>query len=173
MKLQKEGRQMDRGGKFMVSAGVVVIAIILQGVLAFTERNNTPAKTAVEFSKAYFKLDKTMVEYLCTELTDTEESNVVDDYLYRVAAEARSMGFGVDWMKMAVSHLEIHTEMVDANTAEIRMTGNRRRALNPVFAIVAKIFSLGETYDLEETLTLVKEKDGWKVCGEPFNLMGG
>jgi hypothetical protein len=38
---------------------------------------------------------------------------------------------------------------------------------------VAKIFSLGETYKVEETLTLVKEDDLWKVCGEPFALIEG
>jgi hypothetical protein len=38
---------------------------------------------------------------------------------------------------------------------------------------VAKIFSLGETHNVEETLTLVKEDGLWKVCGEPFALVGG
>jgi hypothetical protein len=60
--------------------------------------------------------------------------------------------------------------MVDENTAEILITGQRRRSINPVFATVAKIFCLGDTYKFEETLTVVKEDDGWKVCGQPFSL---
>jgi len=38
---------------------------------------------------------------------------------------------------------------------------------------VAKIFCLGDTYQVEETLTVVKEDDGWKVCGQPFSLTEG
>jgi hypothetical protein len=76
-------------------------------------------------------------------------------------------------MKMALLHIETETQMVDDNVAEVRINCNRRRTINPVFAIVAKIFCLGETYKVEETLTLVKEDDLWKVCGEPFALIGG
>jgi len=36
--------------------------------------------------------------------------------------------------------------------------------------VVAKIFSLGDTYKVKETLTVVKESGGWKVCGQPFSL---
>ena len=74
---------------------------------------------------------------------------------------------------MTLSHIETETQMVDENVAEVRINCNRRRAVNPVFALVAKIFSLGETYEVQETLTLVKEDDLWKVCGEPFALVGG
>jgi hypothetical protein len=42
-----------------------------------------------------------------------------------------------------------------------------------VYGIVAKLFFLGETHKVEETLTLVKENDRWKVCGEPFALIEG
>jgi hypothetical protein len=36
---------------------------------------------------------------------------------------------------------------------------------------VAKIFFLGDSHKVEETLTVVKEDDGWKVCGQPFSLI--
>jgi hypothetical protein len=35
---------------------------------------------------------------------------------------------------------------------------------------VSRIFFLGETYHMEETLRLVKEDNRWKVCGEPLAL---
>ena len=63
--------------------------------------------------------------------------------------------------------------MVDENTAQIQITGERRRSPNPVFGAVAKIFCLGDTHQVEETLTVVKEDDGWKVCGQPFSLTEG
>jgi hypothetical protein len=154
-------------------AAVIFVAFILQIVLIFADRHESPGKAAVDFSKAYFKLSTDMGEHLCSEITEDGESDVVDDYLARVADQARSMGFDVSWMKMALSHIETEIQMMEDNVAEVRISGTRRRAVNPVFALVAKIFSLGETHHVEETLTLVKENNRWKVCGEPFGLVGG
>jgi hypothetical protein len=36
---------------------------------------------------------------------------------------------------------------------------------------VARWFSVGETHPVEETLSLVKEGESWKVCGKPFRLI--
>jgi hypothetical protein len=76
-------------------------------------------------------------------------------------------------MKMALIHIKTESQMVADNVVEVRISCNRRRAANLVFALVAKIFSLGETHKVEETLTMVKEDNRWKVCGEPFALIGG
>jgi len=154
-------------------AAVIVAAFILQIILATADQHELPANAAVEFSKAYFKLSDGMEKRLCSEITEDGESDVVDDYLNRMADQARSEGFDPSWMKMAMLHIETETQMLDDNVAEVRINCNRRRAVNPVFALVAKLFSLGETYQVEETLTLVKEDDLWKVCGEPFALIGG
>ena len=154
-------------------AAVIFVAFILQIVLILADRHESPGKAAVDFSKAYFKLGTDIGEHLCSEITEDGESDVVDDYLARVADQARSEGFDVSWMKMALSHLETEIQMMEDNVAEVRISGTRRRAVNPVFALVAKIFCLGETHHVEETLTLVKENNRWKVCGEPFGLVGG
>ena len=159
--------------KFPTIAAVIVAAFILQIVLVTTDHDESPGKAAVEFSKAYFKLNKTMGKRLCSDLTEDGENDVVSDYLYRVADQARSEGFDVSWMKMALLHIETETQMLDDKVAEVRIICKRRRAVNPVYALVAKIFSLGETYKVEETLDLVKEDDRWKVCGEPFSLIEG
>ncbi|MGD9137099.1 MAG: hypothetical protein PVH42_10065 [Desulfobacterales bacterium] len=154
-------------------AAVILIAFILQIVLILADRHESPGKAAVDFSKAYFKLSTDIREHLCSEITEDEESDIIDDYLARVADQARSEGFDVSWMRMALSHIETEIQMMEDNVAEVRISGTRRRAVNPVFALVAKIFSLGETHHIEETLTLVKENNRWKVCGEPFGLVGG
>ncbi len=164
---------MGSNSKFLKIAAVIVAAFILQILLVTADHHESPAKAAVEFSKAYFKLNNAMEKRLCREITEDGESDVVDDYLDRVADQAKSEGFDASWMKMALLHIETETQMLDDNVAEVRINCNRRRAVNPVFAIVAKIFSLGETYKVEETLTLVQEDDLWKVCGEPFALIGG
>ena len=162
---------MDRGSKFIIFASVVLAAFILQIVLIVSDHHESPGKAAVEFTKAYFKLKRSMNERLCSEIT--EEGDVVNDYLNRVADEARAEGLDPSWMKMALSHIETETEMLDDNTAEVQITCTRRRSANPLYGIVAKIFFLGETHKVEETLTLVKENDRWKVCGEPFALIEG
>ena len=111
-----------------------------------------------------------MADLICSEMT-VEDADVVDDYLKRVAAEARAEGYDPSWKKMVLSHLELETRMVGENTAEIHITGNRMRSPNLVFGLVSKIFFLGETYKVDDTLTVIKEDDGWKVCGQPFALI--
>ena len=162
---------MDRGGKLIVLAAVVIVAFILQLVLVFADHHESPGKAAAEFSKAYFKLNSNMNNLLCSEITGDGESDVVDDYLNRVADEARAQGFDPSWMRTAMAHIETETRMLDENTAEVEITCTRRRSVNPVYAVVARIFFLGETHEVEETLTVVKEEDGWKVCGQPFALI--
>ena len=164
---------MGSNSKLPIIAAVIVVAFILQILLVTLDHHESPGKAAVEFSKAYFKLNKDMEKRLCRDITEDGESDVVNDYLYRVADQAKLEGFDVSWMKMALSHIETETEMVEENVAEVRINCHRRRAVNPVYALVAKIFSLGETHKIEETLTLVKEDDLWKVCGEPFELIEG
>ena len=163
---------MSSGSKIMVLATVIIVAFILQIVLILADRHETPGTVAVAFSKAYFNLDVDMANLICSEMTD-EDADVVDDYLKRVAAEARAEGFDPSWKKMVLAHIELETEMVDENMAEVQITCERRRSINPVFAAVAKIFFLGDTYKVQETLTVVKEDDGWKVCGQPFSLTEG
>jgi len=161
---------MGSGSKIVVSGTVIIVAFILQIVLNGADRHETPGAVAVDFSKAYFSLDADMAVLLCSEMTGDEDVDVVDDYLQSVAVEARAEGFDPSWMKMALSHIELETEMVDENTAEVRISCERRRSANLVFGVVAKIFFLGDTHKVEETLIVVKEEDGWRVCGQPFSL---
>jgi hypothetical protein len=164
---------MGSGSKIIILATVVIVAFVLQLALIGADRNETPGTVAVDFSKAYFSLDADMADQLCSEMAGDEDADVVDDYIQRVAAEARAEGFEPGWKKMALAHIELKTEMVDDNTAKVQITCERRRSMNPVFGTVAKIFCLGDTYHVEETLTLVKEEGGWKVCGQPFSLIEG
>ena len=164
---------MGRDNQYIPIAAVIIVAFILQVVLIAADHHESPGKAAVEFSKAYFKLNTAMEQRLCGEMTEDEQSDVVKGYLYRMADQAKAEGFDVSWMKMVLSHIETETQMVDENMAEVRITCSRRRAINPVFAMVSKIFCLGETHEVEEILTLVKEDDRWKVCGEPFALIEG
>jgi hypothetical protein len=161
---------MGNVSKITVLATVIIVAFILQIVLIGADRHETPGTVAVDFSKAYFNLDADMAGLLCTAMLEDEDTDIVNNYLNRVADEARAEGFKPSWKKMVLSHLALDTRMVDENTAEIHISGDRMRSPNPVFGAVSKIFFLGETYKVDTTLTVVKEDDGWKVCGQPFSL---
>ena len=164
---------MDSGNKIMVLASVVIVAFVLQIGLILADRHDSPGKAAVEFSKAYFKQNECMAYRLCSDLIADEEADVVVDYINRVADNARANGFKPSWMRMALSHTDIEVSMLDENTAEVHLTSSSMRSPNPVFGLVSKVFFLGETFEVEETLTVVKESDGWKVCGQPYSLIEG
>ncbi len=164
---------MGSVNKFMVLAAVVIGALVLQLILIIADRHDAPGMAAVEFSKAYFKQNECMADRLCSAIIADEAIDVVGDYINRVADDARANGFDPSWMRMALSHIEIETEMLDENTAKVHLTSSRMRSVNPIYGLVSKLFLLGETYDVAETLTVVKEEDGWKVCGQPYSLIEG
>ena len=156
--------------KNMVTLGsVIVIAFILQVILILVGRVESPAEAAVDFAKAYFMLDgPSMSERLCAEILKDAEASLVDDYLNRVADQARSMGFSQNYMRNQLAHIQTDIQMEDENNARVRITGERLRSINPVFAVIGKLFFLIESHEVDVTLTLVKEDDKWKVCGKPF-----
>ena len=165
---------MDSGNKYIAFAVVIIVAFVLQVALVMIDQNETPAGTAVKFAKAYYKLDESMADQLCrTIIENDEEIDVIDDYLQRATETAKANGFDRSWMRSYLYHIETETRMADENTVAVRIAGSRKRYINPIFAIVAKLFFLGEVYEVDATLSLTKEDDGWKICGEPFELIQG
>ena len=155
------------------SAGIILILIcgfFLQVLLSYADTRDTPNKAVVEFSKAYFKLDKSMAERICKERLASEDIDVVDQYIYLAGKEAKERGFDISFMKNELYQIE--TEIISQNDtdAQIRITGQRRVAINPVYPIVTKIFNIGGTYNVDETINVKKEDGKWKVCGDLFAL---
>jgi len=162
---------MLTGKNIMIIGFVVGVFVVLQGLLIFVGKVDSPVEAAVDFTKAYFMLDgASMSELLCREIVEDEEVDLVGDYLNSVADEARSMGFSPSYMRNQLSHISTQIQMTDENQAKVKITGERLRSINPVFAIVGKLFFLIESHEVDETLTMVKEDDKWKVCGKPFSL---
>ena len=159
-------------GKNMMIFGLVIgIFVILQGGLISVGQVDSPAEAAVEFAKAYYLLDgSSMTEWLCSEFSEDEGAVMVDGYLHQSAEKARAMGFSPSYMKNQLSHVKTEIKMTDENNAKVRITGERLRSINPVYALIGKLFFLIETHKVDETLTLVKEDGKWKVCGRPFSL---
>jgi hypothetical protein len=138
---------MLTGKNLMIIGFVVVVFVILQGLLISVGKVDSPVEAAVDFTKAYFMLDgASMSQLLCREIVEDEEVDIVDAYLNSVAVQARSMGFSQSYMRNQLSHISTEIQMTDENKAKV------------------------ESHKVDETLTLVKEDDKWKVCGKPFSL---
>ena len=163
---------MLSGKNVMIVGLVIVIFVILQAILILSGgKVDSPAQTAVKFTKAYFMLDGTsMTENLCSEISEDEEADIVGGYLFSTAEQARAMGFSPGYMKNQLAGVHTETNMTDETSAKVRITGERLRSINPVYALVGRLFFLIETHQFDETLTLVKEDGEWRVCGRPFLL---
>jgi len=146
-------------------AMVFVIAMFLQVVFAFADGVETPTRAAVEFSKAYYRLDPAMANRMCDELRSDNEIDLVEQLIHNKTEEARKRGFNVSWMKRKLYHIETKTLSRDETMATVHLTGVVRMEINPVFAWVATIFSLGDTHDVDHVIELVNENGMWKVCG--------
>ena len=147
---------------------MIFFGIILQLLLGMADTRSTPGKAAVEFTKAYFSLDASMSEYICNELM--EEENIADKYINQVAQEAQDLGFSLNYMRSMLYHIKTDIISEDESEVKIRITCERKRMINPVFTIIGKLFFIGETYEVDETLNIIKEDGKWKICGRAFLL---
>ncbi len=161
---------MRKGNNFFIILLVLAVGVMLQIVLVFADQKEAPAKTATAFTKAYFALDPSMAKFLCSASMSKEDGDVVGAYLSRVEEEARVVGFDRNYMRSRL--YSVHTIVVTQgdSEAEVRVLAQRKRNINPIFTIVGRLFSIGETYPVDQTLKLVRENGRWKVCGKPFSL---
>ncbi|MGD8762573.1 MAG: hypothetical protein PVG87_09730, partial [Desulfobacteraceae bacterium] len=67
---------MIRGKIIITFAAVFIIAFILQVVLIIADKQEIPAKAAIAFSQAYFKLDRAMGDYLCSQISEEAGGDV-------------------------------------------------------------------------------------------------
>ena len=154
-------------------AGIILVLIaglFVQMLFVFAGTKDTPTRAVVEFSKAYFQLDKSMAERICAERLASEEVDVVDRHIHNLAEEAKERGFDFTFMQRKLYHIEIDPIDRTDDDAKIRITGKTRVAINPAYPIVATLFDLGEVQEVDETLHVIKEKGKWKVCGKLFDL---
>lgn len=164
---------MDSGTRFLTFTSILMLALILQVVLAVADQRDTPEKAAVEFAEAYFWLEPAMSERLCREIASAAKADPVALFLERKENEARASGFPPRYMKQGIYHVDARTLENDGETARVLLRGERRRTINPVYGLIARWFAVGETHPVEETLVLKKEAGAWKVCGRPFQLLEG
>ncbi|MBW2575470.1 MAG: hypothetical protein JRC88_08285 [Deltaproteobacteria bacterium] len=155
------------------SAGIILVLILgflVQLLFTFADSTDTPNKAVVQFSKAYFNLDKSMAKRICKKRLASEDVDFIDQYLHLAAEEAKKRGFGINFMKNKLYHIETETISKKDNEAQIRITGKIRVSINSVYPIVAKLFNIGATHEVDEIINVIKEDGTWKVCGNLFSL---
>jgi hypothetical protein len=143
---------------------------VVQSIFSFADHIDSPSKAVVQFSKAYFKLDKSMSKRICKKRVASEDGDAVDQYIYLAAKEAKERGFGISFMKNKLYDIETETISKKDNEAQVRITGKIRVSINPVYPIVAKLFNIGATHKVDETINVIKEDGKWKVCGNLLSL---
>ena len=111
-----------------------------------------------------------MADYLCEDSKTVDDIDAVAQYVYEMTKQARDRGFDKSYLKSKLYHVKTHTTYLGDAEAAVTISADRRTAINPVFAWVAKLFHIGETHPFQETLDIVKEDGKWKVCGSPLQL---
>jgi hypothetical protein len=149
---------------------VLIIGFLVQLLFSAADAIDTPSKAVVQFSKAYFNLDKSMAQRICKEWLASEDVDVIDQYIFLSAKEAKERGFGINFMKNKLYHIQTETISKKENEAQIRITGKIRVSINPVYPIVANLFNIGATHEVDEIINVIKENGKWKVCGSLFSL---
>ena len=149
---------------------VLIVGFVVQIIFSMADAKDSPNKAVVEFSKSYFMLDKSMTKRICKKLLASDDTNVVDEYLYSAAKTARERGFDINFLKHKLYHIQTETISKNDTEAAIRITGKIRVAINSVYPVVAKIFNIGSTHEVNEIIHVIKEDGKWKVCGKLFSL---
>ncbi|MGD9211821.1 MAG: hypothetical protein PVI90_13645 [Desulfobacteraceae bacterium] len=159
---------MVQNNRTVVILVTLIVAVIFQFIFVFVDGRDTPVKAAIEFSKDYFLLEETMADRLCSELSMDDDNNLAKEVITAATTEAHLRGFGLGMVRRSLSHIEAEVINEEEEKAEVKLSAASRVCINPVFAWVADLFNLGETKHEEAILSLVKEDDGWKVCGTPY-----
>jgi hypothetical protein len=167
---QAEERIMAQGNKRSAFIAVFLLAFCLQILFVFADTRDTPGKAAVEFAQMYYQLDPAMTTRLCDALALDEENNVVASYIQSTAKQANERGYDVSYMKKTLFNVSTHTLKMGSSSAEIRITGEMKKGINPLFAYVGKLFMLGKTTPLDQTVNVIKEGGKWKVCEGFFSV---
>jgi hypothetical protein len=146
---------------------LVIAFVIIQGALIAADQKQTPLRVAKQFTKDYHYLKPQIQNLLCGELARSE---VVSDWLYRKQQEADQRGLPRNYLQHLFTELDLAVVEQDQSSAKVHVTGVTRRAINPAYMLVGKLFQIGHNHEVDAILDLVREEDGWRICGAPFEL---
>ncbi len=147
-------------GVLVVGGGIQVLLILMGTAL----HRDWPGTAAIEFTRDYFQKDPGISDRMCkTFLTEADVYAIVDQRQLALE-EGQARGFGFSAMTSMIYHAKTETDYVSDSEATVRLTGKRRASIHPVYFLVAVLFDIGEKHGIDETVTVVKEGEQWKVC---------
>lgn len=150
-------------GRFAPFVVLVVVFVVLQPVLVVLDCRQTSASVAKQFVEDYYYLDPDMEKWLCGQVVETQW---VETYLQSKTDEAAQRGFGIKNLRRMFTHMHLETLTAQEDAAVVQVKGTLRTAIYPAFMVVGKIFGIGQNYDVETTINLIKEDGRWRVCNQ-------
>ncbi len=150
---------------------MILLGIFFNASFVLADSTQSPSQVAVEFSKAYFKLDPSMKELLSEERQINEdEVDVVEILIDKTKQEAETLGYSEGFMKTGLKNISTRLVDIDDSSATVIVKAERKRSVNCIYEFIGSVFDLGETYEVDEAINLVKEGDEWKITGNPYQL---
>jgi hypothetical protein len=156
--------------KLMPFFQILVLAFAFQVGFIVLDCKNAPYNAAIDFARAYFTLDPSMADYLCKGNAPAQHTAKVSNFIDRLKTDMAKCGFDLSMAKSALYHVKTDTVQKNDTEAEVHLIAYRKTAINPVFLFTAKLFDLGKTYHVNETIKMMKEDGRWKVCSPVFDL---
>ena len=150
-------------------AAVILTGAVFQLLFIAVDGRDTPGRAAAAFTKACYALDESALNKLCT-ASQPDGAELLADYLNAVDEEAAELGFNRNYMRMQLTN--IRTDMIsrDDTTVSVKVSASAKRCIHPAFTMIARLFRIGKTYQVEQIVNLVKEDSTWKVCDRPFDI---
>ena len=142
---------------------LILVFIVLQPVLVVLDCRQTPASVAKAFVEDYYYLDPGMEKWLCSQVAETQW---VDAYLQSKADEAAQRGLSAKNLRRMFTHIYLETVTSQDDAAVVQVKGTLRTAIYPAFMVIGKIFGIGQNYEVETNINLVKEDGRWRVCNQ-------
>lgn len=143
---------------------VIVLAVIVQLIFLAADCRQTPVRIAEDFVRNYYYLDPAMADQLC--VAASADGEAVVDYLYKKTQDASQRGFSTNYVRRMFTELHVQIVSRDDTSAKVHVSGETRTAINPAYMVIGKLFHIGEYQPVDMHFNLVKEPQGWRVCGE-------
>lgn len=161
---------MKKSRRLISIAAALVLGLCIHASSAWAE-GGAPEKVIKDFTRAYFMLNPSMAAYLSEDAkTDENEADTVERYLDTKAAEARDRGYQLSYLQMRPVVMRTHVLNMDDASAEVQVEVVTLRSINPVFRIVGFVFGLLDEYEIQDTITVVKQDGEWKIGPGAFEL---
>jgi len=161
---------MKKSPKLTSLIAALLIGLIFHASSAWAE-GSAPAQVVKDFTKAYYMLEPSMVDFLSKDARINENDvDMVELYLRLQDNDAYNRGYKTSYLQMKPILMKTKILNMDDSSAQIQIDATTIRSINPLFRIVGYVFGLLEEHEVQDTISLVKEEGIWKIGPGAFNF---